>query len=62
MAPVFDQSQSHQLFENQQYSVAHAPNWHRDQTVTSYVGEKVNSRKIKPIKITHHMRGVLAGP
>jgi len=47
----FDQSQSHQLFENQQYSVAQAPEWHRNQTVMFYVGKKVNSRKIKPIKL-----------
>jgi hypothetical protein len=28
----------------------------------SYAGKKVNSRKIKPIKITHHMHGILAVP
>jgi len=58
----FDQSQSHQLFEKQQYSVAQVPKWNRDQTVMSYVGKKVNSRKIQPIKITHHIHGILAEP
>jgi len=43
-------------------SVAQAPKWNRDQTVMSYVGKKVNSRKIQPIKITHHIHGVLAEP
>jgi hypothetical protein len=54
------QSQSHQLFENQQYNVAQAPKWHRDQTVMSYVGKKVNSRNLTTTKITRHMHGIFA--